>query len=102
VPKRPRFSAREPAVATLVVDDGRARTTRWDFAPGAATGWHTHGLAYIVVPVTDCHMLIESDEGDREVFIAAGAAYVREAGAEHNVVNTGPEPMSFVEVELKR
>lgn len=101
-PRRPRFSAREPAVMTVIVDDGRTRTTRWDFAPGAATGWHTHGLAYIVVPVTDCTMVIESDDGDREVFIPAGAAYVREAGAEHNVVNGGTAPMSFVEIELKR
>jgi hypothetical protein len=31
----------------------------------------------------------------------AGAAYGRACGVEHNVVNGGAAPMSFVEVELK-
>jgi mannose-6-phosphate isomerase-like protein (cupin superfamily) len=33
--------------------------------------------------------------------MAAGAAYARPEGVEHNVVNAGAEPMAFVEVELK-
>jgi quercetin dioxygenase-like cupin family protein len=98
----PRFSARPPAVATLLIDDDHSRATRWDFEPGAATGWHRHGLAYVVVPLTDCQFLIETDAGDSTAFIPAGAAYTREAGAEHNVVNGGDAPMAFVEIELKR
>lgn len=37
----------------------------------------------------------------REVLVRAGEACKRAAGVEHNVVNTGTVPMSFIEVELK-
>lgn len=96
------FRARPPAMPTVLTDDDVCRITRWDFAPGADTGHHVHGLGYVVVPMTDCHMLIEDADGAREVFIAAGAAYRRDAGAEHNVVNNGSEAMSFIEIEYKR
>ncbi|MFT6227889.1 MAG: mannose-6-phosphate isomerase-like protein (cupin superfamily) [Paracoccaceae bacterium] len=33
--------------------------------------------------------------------IPAGGAYVRKAGVEHNVVNDGAAPMTFIETELK-
>ena len=94
--------ARPQATATLMVDDARVRVTRFDFAPGAETGWHTHGLDYVITPVTDCAMLLEEPGGgERRVDIPAGQSYRREAGVEHNVVNAGDTPMSFVEVELK-
>jgi len=93
--------ARPQATSTLLVDDGRVRVTRWDFAPGAETGWHRHGLDYLVVPMTDCAFLLEEKDGAREIDIGTGAAYRRDCGVEHNVVNRGAEAMAFVEVELK-
>lgn len=95
------FRARPPANPTLLLDDVVCRITRWDFEPGADTGHHVHGMGYVVVPMTDCDMLIEDAEGSRKVFIAEGAAYRREAGVEHNVVNDGKAPMSFIEIEYK-
>lgn len=95
------FRARPPAIATMLVDDAVARIIRWDFEPGADTGVHTHGLGYVVVPMTDCHFLIEDGESARTAFVARGAAYRREAGTTHNVVNAGTEPMSFIEIEYK-
>jgi mannose-6-phosphate isomerase-like protein (cupin superfamily) len=92
---------RPQAVATVLVDDGRVRVTRFDFAPGAETGWHRHGLDYLVVPMTDCSFLLEEKAGERRVDVAAGAVYRRDTGVEHNVVNGGAAPMSFIEVELK-
>jgi quercetin dioxygenase-like cupin family protein len=97
----PGFKARIPAEPTLLVDDAVVRITRWDFPPGAETGVHTHGWGYVVVPMTDLKMLIEDESGTREIDIAKGAAYRREAGVTHNVVNRGPEPMSFIEIEYK-
>ena len=47
------FRCDQPAVPTVQQDDETARITRWDFAPGAATGWHTHGWPYFVVLLTD-------------------------------------------------
>lgn len=95
------FRARPPAVPTILLDDAVTRVTRWDFVPGADTGHHVHGLGYIVVPMTDCHFLIEDKDGTREVKVRTGEVYRREAGVEHNVVNGGTAFMSFIEIETK-
>ena len=93
---------RPPAVATIQLDDANVRVTRWDFEPGAETGWHRHGMAYVVVPVTDGRLLVELPGGETMTAeLKAGVAYARAAGIEHNVVNGGPTPLSFVETELK-
>ena len=87
---------------TQLIDDDRVRVTRFDFAPGAETGWHRHGFDYVITAVTDCHMLLEDPDGtSRKVLVSAGSAYRRMEGVEHNVVNDGEATMSFVEVELK-
>ena len=95
---------RPACTVTEMVDDTKVRVTRFDFAPGAETGWHRHGHDYVITAVTDCPMLIEEPGGgSRRVLVPvpAGTAYRRSAGVEHNVVNDGAQPMSFVEVELK-
>jgi beta-alanine degradation protein BauB len=93
---------RPRAVPTQMVDDARVRVTRWDFAPGAETGWHVHGMDYVITPLTDCAMLlVEPGGGERRVEIAAGQSYRKDAGVEHNVINAGETAMAFVEVELK-
>ena len=93
--------ARPHARSTLLVEDGRVRVTRWDFEPGAETGWHRHGLDYLVVPMTDCAFLLEEKDGSRCLDVGAGAAYRRDTGVEHNVVNRGTHAMAFIEVEMK-
>jgi beta-alanine degradation protein BauB len=56
----------------------------------------------VVTTVTPCSFLLEEPGGgERRVEMEAGVAYRREEGVEHNVVNGGAAPMSFVEVELK-
>lgn len=93
---------RPACTATTLVDDTRVCVTRFDFAPGAETGWHRHGMDYVITAVTDCPMLLEEPGGIvRRVLVAAGTAYRRSEGVEHNVVNDGVVPMSFVEIELK-
>ncbi len=93
---------RPPCTATVMVDDDLVRVTRFDFEPGAETGWHRHGMDYVITALTDCPMLLEEPGGGtRRVTVAAGTAYRRSEGVEHNVVNDGPVRMSFVEVEVK-
>ena len=93
---------RAAAVATQLIDDDRVCVTRFDFAPGAETGWHRHGFDYVITTLTDCQMLIAEPGGStREVLVPAGTSYRRTEGVEHNVVNGGDRMMSFVEVELK-
>lgn len=93
---------RDQCTACPLVDDDRVRVIRFDFAPGAETGWHRHGHDYVITAITDCPMLIEEPGGgERRVMVAAGTAYRRNLGVHHNVVNDGTVPMSFVEIELK-
>jgi len=93
---------RDQAKATQMIDDARVRATRFDFAPGAETGWHRHAMDYVITAVTDCHMRLELPDGTvNEVTVPAGTSYRRDQGVEHNVINAGDQPMSFVEVELK-
>ncbi|MEZ5779978.1 MAG: cupin domain-containing protein [Paracoccaceae bacterium] len=93
---------REICSTDEMINDERVRVTRFDFPPGTETGWHRHGHDYVIVAMTDCVMLIEEpDGGVRQVTVPAGSAYRRDAGVEHNVVNAGSMPMSFVEVEIR-
>ncbi|MBL6456474.1 cupin domain-containing protein [Belnapia sp. T6] len=93
---------REPATGTVQIDNEHIRVTRWDFNPGAETGWHRHGWLYIVVPVTDGSLLVEMAGGETMTAeLQAGVSYTRGPGVEHNVVNAGSAPLSFVETELK-
>jgi quercetin dioxygenase-like cupin family protein len=93
---------RAACTATVLVEDARVRVTRFDFAPGAETGWHRHGHDYVITAITDCLMLLEEPDGSsRRVLVEAGTSYRRSEGVEHNVINDGAVPMRFVEMELK-
>ena len=93
---------RDSCTATVLVEDARVRVSRFDFAPGAETGWHRHGHDYVITAITDCHMLLEEPGGgQRRVLVEAGNAYRRSEGVEHNVINDGAALMRFVEMELK-
>lgn len=97
------FTCTVPAVPTTLADDERVRVTRWDFAPGATTGWHEHAMPYVVVMMTDGTMLVDGGSGEPvRIAMAAGHSYSRPAGIRHDVMNGGDAPMSFVEVEHKR
>lgn len=92
---------REKAIPTVQLDNHQVIVTRWDFPPGSETGWHVHGHDYVVVPVTDGKMRLETPEGERQATLETGVSYTRQAGTEHNVINEGSEPFAFVEIELK-
>jgi len=96
------FKCNQPAVPTVQQDDANVRITRWDFAPGAATGWHSHGWPYFVVMLTDAIMKVEAGGQVSEVRLVAGQSYQRPAGIEHDVMNGAEVPMAFVEIEVKR
>ena len=79
----------------------RVIVTEWRFAPGAETGWHVHGLDYVVVPLTTGTLKLETPDGERTAELELGHSYARKAGVEHNVINANAFNLSFVEVELK-
>ena len=96
------FKCTVPAVPTVQQDDETARITRWDFEPGAATGWHRHGWPYFVVMLTDGILRVHDGKTESAVALAAGQSYRRPSGVEHDVMNGSPHPIAFVEIEVKR
>ena len=90
------------AVPTQQADDERVRITRWDFVPGAATGFHVHEYPYAVTYLTDAKLkLVDKDGNVSFAEMKAGGSYSRPKGVAHDVINDGPAPMAFVEIEIK-
>ncbi|MGO4125883.1 cupin domain-containing protein [Inquilinus sp. YAF38] len=90
------------ATPTLQQDDDTVRITRWDFEPGAATGWHQHGSPYFVIMLRAGTLRIHNGETETAVPLAEGQSYMRPAGIRHDVMNGSPHPIAFVEIEIKR
>jgi beta-alanine degradation protein BauB len=91
-----------PATPTLQRDDADARITRWDFPPGAVTGFHRHAWPYFVTMLTDGVLRVEIDGKTTDNPLRQGDSYQRPAGVEHDVMNASPHPIAFIEIEVKR
>ena len=96
------FTCTIPAVADVQQDDETIRITRWDFEPGAVTGWHEHGWPYFVVMLAAGTLRIHDGTRITDVALEKGQAYRRPAGVTHDVMNGSPHPLSFVEIEVKQ
>lgn len=96
------FTCTVPAVPHLQQDDPTLRITRWDFQPGAVTGWHEHGWPYFVVMLTAGTLRVHDGANVTDVPLALGQSYMRPAGIKHDVMNGSPHPISFVEIEVKQ
>ncbi len=93
---------RPPAVATVQVDNERVRVTEWRFAAGGETGFHVHGMDYVVVPSGDGRLMLVSPAGEESFAdLKHGVSYFRKAGVHHNVINANDFEFAFVEIELK-
>lgn len=92
---------RPQACPTVQIDNDRVKVTEWRFAPGAETGWHRHGMDYVVVPMTTGALLLETPQGEIKSPLTAGVSYTRLTGVEHNVINDNAYEFVFVEIELK-
>ncbi|MGE3771322.1 MAG: cupin domain-containing protein [Gammaproteobacteria bacterium] len=93
---------RAAAVPTVQVDNDTVKVTEWRFAPDAETGWHRHEYDYVVVPVTDGRLRLETPSGEIVAELKLGQSYSRPVGVEHNVINASGHELVFVEVEVKR
>ena len=92
----------EQAVATCQVDNDKSKVTEWRFAPGAATGFHTHAYDYVVVPMTTGQLRIVAPDGDESLRdLEVGRSYFGTAGTAHDVINANDHEFTFVEVEFK-
>ncbi len=96
------FTCTTPAVPTVQQDDETIRITRWDFEPGAVTGWHSHGWPYFVVMLFDGTLRIHDGTKVTDVPLTQGQAYLRPAGIQHDVMNGSDHPIAFIEIEVKK
>ena len=98
--------AAEPgsAKATVFIDNERTRVTESRFAKrGDNTGWHRHAYDYVVVPLFDGVLEIETGDGERSrAELKNGMPYFRQAGVEHDVINGNDFECAFVEIEFLR
>lgn len=90
------------AVPTIQIDNARVRVTEWRFAPGAETGFHIHGMDYVVVPSGNGRLKLVAPDGTESFAdLKTGQSYTRPAGVHHNVINANAFEYAFVEIELK-
>ncbi|MBX2824703.1 MAG: cupin domain-containing protein [Gammaproteobacteria bacterium] len=89
------------AIPTTYLDNNRLRVTEWRFRNrGDNTGWHRHEYDYLVVPLFNGVLEIETADGRTEATLQHGVPYFRQAGVEHDVINGNDFECAFVEVEL--
>jgi beta-alanine degradation protein BauB len=90
------------ATSKILITNERTRVMEWSFKKrGDNTGWHRHEYDYIVVPLFDGQL--EINTGGRENTIAPmhnGVPYFREAGVEHDVINGNDFECVFIEIEF--
>ena len=89
------------AKATVVIDNERVIVTRYNFAPGANTGWHRHGHDYVIVPLTDGKVKLLTSSGESFAEMKKGEPYFRNEGVEHDVISANEGEFAFIEIELK-
>ena len=53
------------AKSEVQIDNDEVRVTEWRLAPGSATGHHTHGMDYVIVPIVAAEMTIVAPSGER-------------------------------------
>lgn len=94
-------SNRPQAIPIKQLENDQVIITEWRFSPGAETGWHKHALDYVVVPGLNGNLLIETMEDEVLSELVEGQSYFRQAGVEHNVINSNEFEFYFVEIELK-
>ena len=77
----------------------------WDFVvePGKSKGWHRHDLPYVIIPLTDGDIEIESAlTGNIErPKGTVGSPIWREAGEVHDLRNVGTTSYRNILIELK-
>ena len=95
------MTERALATPTVLIDNERVRVTEWRFNADEATGWHKHEFDYVIVPIMDGTLRLENPDGPVESELTTGVPYFREAGVEHDVINTSGREMAFIETELK-
>lgn len=90
------------AKTIIHVENERVIVTEYRFQSGDNTGWHRHGHDYVVVPLMDGKVRLETKAGTSFADMKKGVPYFRQEGVEHDVINATDGEYAFIEIELKR
>jgi quercetin dioxygenase-like cupin family protein len=91
------------AKGELLIENDRVKVWRWSFdKKGDNTGWHRHEHDYVVVPLFNGVLDIDTHDGPVEGEMTEGVPYFRELGVEHDVKNGNDFPCAFIEIEVLR
>ena len=103
-----KLTARNPSGVALgsvekVSENATARVSFQHIRPGEQSGWHRHEMDFVAVHFNPAQVTIEHDDGSTGV-LPTGRGHVNwgDAGATHNVTNTGEIDMIAFEIEFKR
>ena len=90
------------ALPTIYIENPRTRVTEWRFKnKGENTGWHRHEYDYVVVPLFDGFLEIDTGSGElARAEMKNGVPYFREFGVEHDVISANDFECAFVEIEF--
>ena len=89
------------AKATVFIENERVIVTEYRFSKGQNTGWHRHNHDYVVVPLMDGKVKLETNGSTTIAEMKKGVPYFREEGVEHDVISDTDEEYAFIEIELK-
>src|SRR5437762_12856371 len=90
------------AKSDVQVDTPEVRVTEWRLAPGSATGHHTHGMDYVIVPGTSSATTIVAPHGaPTKAPLGAGQSSFRKPGDEPAVLNEPGSESVLLAVEPK-
>ncbi len=95
------MSDRPLLAITEQIDNDRTCVNHLLFPAGGESRWHRHERDYVIVPIQDCELQIDTGEGAIKVELKAGDCYYRAAGVEHNVMNDTDQDIVLIEVEIK-
>jgi quercetin dioxygenase-like cupin family protein len=89
------------ATGELLIENDRVKVWRWSFdARGDNTGWHRHEHDYVVVPLFDGTLDIDTLDGPVQAELHKGVPYFRKLGVEHDVKNGNDFACAFIEIEV--
>ncbi len=89
------------AKSVVHVENERVIVTEYRLGPGDNTGWHTHGHDYVIVPLADGKLKLDTPAGMTLADMKKGVPYFRKKGVEHDVINASESDYSFIEIELR-
>lgn len=83
------------------IENERVSVNHLLFPSQSHTEWHRHEYDYVIIPMEDACLIMESKEGTKTVELKRGQCYYREKGVEHNVTNPNTFDVTLIEVEIK-